>query len=79
MTRTVCPPGEWTAIPDSGGDTLLSTATGGVWVCTDGTDPDNPSEAYALGALQSMVIAAGTTISVYPASLKGGAVISQAI
>lgn len=70
MAKVVCPPGVWTAIPDTGGDMLLSTAAGGVWVCTDGTDPD-PVEGYSLGATQAMVISAGTPVSVYPASILG--------
>lgn len=79
MAKTACPPGVWTAIPDTGGAMLLETKTGGVWVCTDGTNPVDKGEAYALGATDSMVIAAGLPVTVFPASVKGCTVASNPV
>jgi hypothetical protein len=71
MAKTFCPGGVWTAIPDSGGDTVLRGAPGGIWVCTDGSDPVDKREAYPLGALRSMVIKSGLPITVFPANPNG--------
>lgn len=67
MAVTKCPPGEWTDIPDTGGDMLLEARGTGFYVDTSGTKPEDASEGYALAAMESMVIVAGTPVAVQPA------------
>lgn len=67
MAVTVCPPGAWTTIPATGGDMLLEARGTGFYVDTTGAQPADPSEAYALAGMESMVIAAGLPVAVQPA------------
>lgn len=67
MAITVCPPGEWTTIPDTGGAMLLEARGIGFYVDTTGTPPVNPAAGYALASNQAMVIEAGLAVAVRPA------------
>jgi hypothetical protein len=78
MARTECPPNVWTAVPDTGGDMLLK-AHGGIYVCTDGSNPTEVGAAYDLEAGFSMVISAGLSVTVRPGSIRGCTVTSIAV
>lgn len=67
MTITVCEPGVWTDIPDTGGAMLLEARGTGFYVDTGGGKPTNPAAAYALASNEAMVIAAGVAVAVQPA------------
>ena len=66
MAVTICPPGVWTPIPDTGGDMLLEARGTGFYVAT-GTQPATPAEGYAQAAMTSRIIPAGTSVWVQPA------------
>lgn len=67
MTITVCQPGAWTDIPDTGGAMLLEARGIGFYVDTTGVKPANPAEGYTLDGNKAMVIAAGLPVAVQPA------------
>ena len=67
MPLTVCPTGEWTTIPGTGGEMLLEARGTGFYVSTAASPPANPAEGYALASNASMVINAGVPVSVQPA------------
>lgn len=67
MTRTVCGPGVWTDIPDTGGDMLLEARGMGFYVDTSGAKPADLGATIAMPSNGSMVIAAGTPVAVRPA------------
>lgn len=77
MAATSCPGKTWTTIPDTGGDMLIRSASGG-WVTTDGTTPADLRAAFPLPP-GGMVIKAGLVVNFYPASHRGTTVTSMPV
>lgn len=66
MAATLCPPGQYTDIPATGGDMLLSCGRG-AWVCLDGTKSLTSMKGnHWLANGDSMVVASGIAVSVFP-------------
>lgn len=66
MPRIMAPRNAYTSIPDTGGSAILEARFGGAYVHTDGTQPADPTEGYALADGLTLVVPAGLTIFIYP-------------